>query len=201
MGNDRVASPTVSYQVCHMGVSTLAERYLFWLNGVEDFALDWVLCRPVHAISWSLVMPAQAQNECRMSDYFSIYASPSTYADTSCTLSPWTTIYTLSMMTQRSVKIWKTVHALVANETHSTKSMAFYFSWHRLLAMTLQWRFTRSLRGQILQRSHHAYFACKGQFIRINTPFLSVNLHQTQFRRWDTRGKQKLVMRQALFWI
>lgn len=95
-------------------------------------------------------------------------------------------------MAQRSVLNGRTVLALVAEVTRSTKMMPWCYNWCKFLLLTpcRDIYFTPKKR-KTLQSGRHAYFACKGQFVGINTACLECDLANDIIQKIQYEGKSR----------
>jgi hypothetical protein len=152
------------------------EAYLSWDYGVEGFPLDWIVRSSLQPVYWSNVMTLNAQQRGLRPDFFQ-----SKEMDHQCRIHapivPINDQHHLKCNDKKVITEWesgsKANHR--SNVFHCNDAIVFHLA-RIVFADSPGEVHCIPKKGKVQQSGRQSYFACKGQFVGINTAHLECDL-------------------------
>ena len=167
------------------------ETYLSQHYGVEGFPLDWVVRPKLPSVSWSTVETSRAMSEGKKPSFFRL-------EETDYMCRKFTHIVPLNDEINLRVDDPK-VRADWENGNRSMRRSATFRRDDAIVLQLARAAFADSpgeihfipKRGKTLQSGRQAYFACKGQFVGINTARLECDLARDIIQKMRYEGESR----------
>jgi hypothetical protein len=165
------------------------ETFLSQHYGVDGFPLDWVVRPNLPAITWGSVTTPRAQSEGKKPDFF-CFQETNYICRNFMHIVPRNDTVHLVCDDPRVRAEWEngSCSSHRSDTFHQDDAIVLQLAWVAFADSPGEIHFTPK-KGKQLQSGRQAYFACKGQFVGVNTAFLKCDLARNIIQKMQYEGE------------
>ena len=167
------------------------ETYLSQHYGVEGFPLDWVVRSQLRPVYWSDVMTLSAQQRGNRPDFFA-FEETDHRCRTMAPIVPWEESQHLKCNDPKVTAEWEAGNRSNRRSDVFRRDDAIVFQLARIAFADSpgEVHFIPK-KGKVQQGGRQSYFACKGQFVGINTARLECDLARDVIQKMRYEGESR----------